>query len=263
MDSPGMPSVPSLEWLRSEIEGFVSEWRRKRGKDYWQRPLVGVASAEDPLFGRLGSVVDPGHALPCGLLPEARSVVVFFLPFDRALGEANDREQPLACRAWAESYVETNLLIRKIGGHLGRCLRRAGHAALATPATHEFDEEKLVSRWSHKHIGYIAGLGTFGRHHLLITEGGCCGRLGSLLTSAQIPATPRPVEERCLEKAGRTCLACVSKCRYGALLEDRFDRHACYRQCLENDAHYSDLPLVDVCGKCSCAVPCSYEIPGR
>jgi epoxyqueuosine reductase QueG len=199
--------------------------------------------------------------MPGDLLKGVHSVIVFFLPFLPALGEANDRQKGLASRGWAESYVETNLLIRKIGSHLGRSLRKAGHSGLATPATHNFDEERLVSEWSHKHVGYIAGLGTFGHHHLLITEAGCCGRLGSVLTSAEIPATRRTEEERCLERAGGQCLACVSKCRYMALFNTSFDRQACYRQCLRNDAHYSDLPLVDVCGKCSCEVPCSYEIP--
>jgi len=136
-----------------------------------------------------------------------------------------------------------------------------GFDASTTPATHNFDEKKLVSRWSHKHLGYIAGLGTFGTHHLLITRAGCCGRLGSLVTSMALPPSSRPQEEWCLHKQGRRCSACLSKCVYGALGESTFDRRACYRQCLENDAHYTDLPLVDVCGKCGCNVPCSYGIP--
>jgi len=259
MDSSARESVPSLEWIRSEIEGYLADWRQRRGRDYWRGPRVGIAAAGDPLFLQLGRAVDPGHAMPRDLLKEARSVIVFFLPFSPALGMDNGEKKGLASRSWAEAYVETNLLIRKIGGHLARCLRGAGHVALATPATHNFDEEKLVSSWSHKHVGYIAGLGTFGHHHQLITEAGCCGRLGSLLTSMEIPATPRPGEEWCLQKAGRPCLVCVSNCRYGALFETRFDRQACYRQCLVNDSHYSDLPLVDVCGKCACNVPCSHE----
>ena len=261
MDSPDRDSVPPLEWIRSEIEGYLADWRQRRGLDSWRGARVGIASADDPLFSRLGRAVDPGHAMPGDLLQGARSVVVFFLPFTTDLGKANGGKKGLASRSWAEAYVETNLLIRKIGGHLGRRLRGAGHTALATPATHNFDEEKLVSGWSHKHVGYIAGLGTFGHHHQLITEAGCCGRLGSLLTSMELPPTPRPGEEWCLEKAGQPCLACASKCRYGALFEARFDRQACYRQCLVNDRHYSDLPLVDVCGKCACEVPCSHEIP--
>ncbi len=261
MASAARSSVPPLEWIRSEIEGYLSGWKQRRGRDYWRRPLVGVASAEDPLFSQLDRAVDPSHAMPRDLLKGARSVIVFFLPFLEDLGKANGEKKGLASRDWAEAYVETNLLIRKIGSHLARCVRGAGYTARATPATHNFDEEKLVSGWSHKHLGYIAGLGTFGHHHQLITKAGCCGRLGSLLTSMEIPATPRPGEEWCLQKAGKECFACVARCRYGALFEAHFDRQACYRQCLVNDAHYTDLPLVDVCGKCACGVPCSYEIP--
>ena len=175
MDSVPRDSVPSMAGLRLEIEGHMEDWRQRREKDYWGRPRVAVASADDPLFDRLGRVVDPGHAMPGDLLQGVRSVVVFFLPFDRALGESNDRHGRLASPGWAEAYVETNLLIRKIGTHLGRCLRKAGHSARNTAATHNFDEELLVSGWSQKHVAYIAGLGTLGHHHLLITEAGCCG----------------------------------------------------------------------------------------
>jgi hypothetical protein len=116
VDSSGRDSVPSMEWIRSEIEGYLADWRQRRGQDYWRGPRVGIAAADDPLFSQLGRAVDPSHAMPRDLLK-------------------------------------------------------------------------------------------------------------------------------------------------GALFETRFDRQACYRQCLANDAHYSDLPLVDVCGKCASQVPCSHEIP--
>jgi epoxyqueuosine reductase QueG len=157
--------------------------------------------------------------------------------------------------------VATNQLIRGINTHLDALMENAGYRSAVTPATHNFDEKKLVSRWSHKHLGYIAGIGTFGHHHQLITASGCCGRLGSLVTQMPLPPTPRPAEQWCLVKAGRDCQACVAKCPCGALSERDFNRRRCYAQCLTNDAHYKDLPLVDVCGKCGCQVPCSYGIP--
>lgn len=158
-------------------------------------------------------------------------------------------------------YVDTNQVIAQICEHLKEVLAQAGHQSAVTPATHNFDEEKLISRWSHKHLGYIAGLGTFGHHHQLITRSGCVGRLGSLVTSAPLPATPRPNTEWCLAKTGRECLACVARCRFGALKKDGFDRHKCYAQCLATNKHFDDLPLVDVCGKCACEVPCSHAVP--
>jgi len=247
--------------LRAEIEGVVDERRGDNGEDYWQGALVGVASAEDPLFKELRRVVDPEHAMPGDILSGARSVIVYFLAFRESLGKENGQQRAFAARRWAEAYTSTNGLIESINLHLKTCLEKSGYAAALTPATHNFDEKRLVSRWSHKHLAFIAGLGTFGHHHLLITQAGCCGRLGSLATTLPLPPTARPRGELCLQKAGHPCFACVAKCRYAALHKTHFDRHACYRQCLRNDSHYSDLPLVDVCGKCACEVPCSYQVP--
>lgn len=251
-----------ITWLRNLIAEFIVDWRQSQGaNDYWLPCLVGVASAKDPMLEELKRVVDPDHAMPNEILAGAESIIVFFLPFKRWLGEQNDGHGVLAAQSWAESYITTNLLIGAINEHLQACLKDKGHEAAVTPATHNFDEEKLISRWSHKHLAYVAGLGTFGHNQLLITSSGCCGRLGSLVTTMPLPATTRPDTEWCLQKAGHGCLACVSKCKYGALHKTRFNRQACYRQCLKNDAHYSHLQLVDVCGKCACEVPCSYQIP--
>jgi epoxyqueuosine reductase QueG len=263
-----MPQVKStrkphpLEWLQREIAVAMKSWKEEwGGDDYWREPLVSVASADDPLFGKLKEVVDPQHAMPQDLLSEAKSVIVFFLPFQRWVGKENAKAEIFAAHSWAECYVTTNKLIASVNDRLRERLEQMGREASVTPATHNFDEEKLVSRWSHKHLAYIAGLGTFGHNSLLITEAGCCGRLGSLVTDMALPPTERPGKEHCLTKAGKRCLACVKKCKYGALHETHFDRHACYKQCKRNDAHHSDLPLVDVCGKCGCGLPCSHRIP--
>jgi epoxyqueuosine reductase QueG len=251
-----------LEQLKERASRLASTWGRERIQGtIWRSPLMAVASADDPLFSRLCAAVAPDHAMPTDLLPGVRSVLAFFIPFTQELGQQNDREPEFASRSWAEAYVLTNRLIHAVNEELSAAIRERGFEVAATPATHNFDERRLVSGWSHKHVGFIAGLGTFGSHHWLITEAGCCGRLGSLLTTMDLPPTPRPEVEYCLLKAGKRCGGCFKKCRYDALLPDHFDRHACYRQCLVNDAHYSDLPLVDVCGKCGCEVPCSYGIP--
>ena len=255
-------SNESVAWLRDLIAEFVVDWKQSQGtSDYWKSPLVAAASAQDPMLGELKSAVDPWHAMPDEILQGARSIIVFFLPFQPWLDEQNDAHGILAAPSWAESYIATNRLIGAINEHLRARIKDRGHQAAVTPATHNFDEEKLVSRWSHKHLAYFAGLGTFGHNHLLITSSGCCGRLGSLVTTMPLQPTKRPKTEWCLQKAGHKCLACVVKCKYGALHKIRFNRQVCYRQCLKNDAHYSRLPLVDVCGKCACEVPCSHEIP--
>lgn len=252
----------SLDTVRHEISAFISDWKRRENIDFWLEPLVACADPLDPLFHKLREVAVPDHAMPQEILAEAKAVIVFFIPFRPEFGRENDSAGFHASRSWAVLYFKTNELIRGISEHLQARLDRLGFKAETTPATHNFDEKRLVSRWSHKHLGYIAGLGAFGLNHLLITRAGCCGRLGSLVTTAPFAPTPRPAREYCLEKAGRECSACVAKCVYGALKgPEQFDRHVCYAQCLVNDSHFSDLPLVDVCGKCACEVPCSYSAP--
>lgn len=252
---------PIQNMLLQEISSTVSRLAAAQNQNLWRTPLLGIASASDSLFEKLSQAIDPTHAMPEDLLPGAQSVLVFFLPFEERLGKENDSAGFHAARSWAQAYVTTNELIKEICERLKVFIETSGYSACVTPATHNFDETKLISRWSHKHLAYIAGLGTFGHHRLLITPSGCCGRLGSLVTTMPIPPTPRPEKEFCLVKTGYECLACVAKCTYEALSETAFDRHRCYKQLLVNDAYHGDLPLVDVCGKCACEVPCSYCAP--
>jgi hypothetical protein len=78
----------------------------------------------------------------------------------------------------------------------------------------------------------------------------------------ELKPTARPNEEFCLLEAGGRCLACVFTVRDQGSAKERL-RPPCllHRQCLATDAPFSDLPFVDVCGKCACSVPCSYEVP--
>jgi hypothetical protein len=117
-------------------------------------------------------------------------VIAYFLPFDPAIPRSNHRGT-FSSEAWAVAYIETNRLIAGINERINGLLEHAGFRGTRLPATHNFDEEQLMSDWSHKHVAYIAGIGSFGHHHMLITDKGCCGRLGSVVTDAAIVPTPR------------------------------------------------------------------------
>jgi epoxyqueuosine reductase QueG len=123
-----------------------------------------------------------------------------------------------------------------------------------------------MARWSHKHLGYLAGLGRFGTHRMLITPAGCAGRLGSLVTEAELGDHPLiRTKEACLLKAGKKCGKCMKACPVQALEQDGFDRHRCWNRLNENRhtlASFSDLPLsTHVCGKCAALMPCSFKNP--
>ncbi|GBF33883.1 iron-sulfur cluster-binding protein [Desulfocucumis palustris] len=251
--------------VKDQIEAFVTKYivsyRGNNSKaDFWGAPLFAYADANDPLFLELKHIISPTHLLPAELLPDSKTVIAYFIPFNKPVVDSNVAGE-MSSEQWANGYIETNKLIVGINEALSKELKKQGYQSVILPPTHNFDENTLISDWSHKHIGYIAGLGTFGLHQMLITEKGCCGRLGSLVTDAVIEPTPRPVQEYCLYKHNKTCRRCVARCFSGALKTEAFDRHRCYELLLENHRHHNRKELADVCGKCVSIVPCSFQRP--
>jgi epoxyqueuosine reductase QueG len=225
----------------------------------YREPLAAFVAADDPRFAELKRVVHPSHMLPGDLLPGARSVVSFFLPFDERVVEANARERERVAREWAVAYVETNALIGRINAALIEQLAERGIRAAAEPATHNFDPLTLVSRWAHKSVAVIAGLGSFGLHHLVITDAGCAGRFGSLALDAEIAPSNLPPQERCLYFHDGSCLECVLRCPAGALDErGEIDKHRCRAHCHAVSEGFKDLGDAHVCGKCSFG-PCALK----
>jgi len=244
-----------------EIENFVEEYQKKNDiATSWGVPLVGFAEATDPIFDQLKTAVSPTHAVPQDLLTNAGTVVSFFLPFPKSVTSTNIKER-LSSPEWAVSYIETNELIKQLSLHLTEVFADAGEEVVTIPATHNWIKEKLISNWSHRHVAFIAGLGRFGLNNMLITDRGCCGRIGSLITSAVIDPDARPEEESCLYKYDGSCKKCVRKCVNEALFEDSFDRFRCYDQLLKNVEEHKSVGYADVCGKCLAAVPCSHINP--
>ena len=255
-----MPIPPAIEELRARLSDLVATASPASGRRWWREPLLAAAPA-DGRFLELKRIVSPDHALPGDLLSGAMAVVVYFIPFQPELLRAN-AGGTMAIHDWGLAYVETNALIGQVNAALADLFRQAGFAAAVTPATHNYDQERLMSAWSHKHLGHLTGLGRFGRNCQLITPAGCGGRLGSLVTTAPLRDAPLTSDEHdCLDRAGRPCLACAAKCPAGAISADGFDRFRCNAHLIENDHLLGDLPSTHVCGTCQAMVPCSLRNP--
>lgn len=259
--------------MREEIRNFIQEYIARENAQHpdtplWKNPLSAFLRADDPGLEYLKHSVSPNHLLPSDILQEARSIICYFIPFTEAIVKSNIPGR-LASREWAEAYILTNALIGRINTGLAALLSSRGYETGLIPATHNFNEETLVSDWSHRHLAHLAGLGSFGINNMLITDNGCCGRLGSIVTTWDSGPSPAPdgtsqgLKEKCLKKRNGSCGVCLSRCVHKAYPGGSFNRFICYEMCLENARVHQEAGYADVCGKCLTGLPCSMTDPSQ
>jgi epoxyqueuosine reductase QueG len=227
----------------------------------YRAPIIGYVSADDPRFVQLSSLTGFRHLIPDELLPGARSVVCFFLPFAPEIAYANTRDKERVAREWALAYQETNALIEQITSRLKTELSRCGVRSAAEPPTGNYTTRELRSHWSHKSIAVLTGIGSFGLNHLVITDSGCAGRFGSLVIDTDVSFEKPEPKERCEYYVLGTCMDCIKACPVSAISEDgSFDRRVCWQQLQKNIGEFLDIGyVVKVCGKCAVMGPCALE----
>ena len=264
--------MQNREMVFDRIKAFVRDYKNiHETATSWGIPICGVADANDRLYTELKKIVGPWHLLPSEILPQAQSVVVFFIPLAHSIVNSNIEGEESSLE-WDTAYLETNLLIAETVNDLCSKIEERGYKATKIPPTSDNEIEKnngdpsLTSCWSQRSSAYIAGIGTFGINNMIITEQGCCGRIGSFVTEWKLPPTPRPDTEYCLYKLNGSCAECVKRCPCKALyLKDgqaRYDKIRCKAQV---DKFIRTLPLgaADTCGKCKAPLPCSFTNPSK
>ncbi len=245
----------------NEIESYVAEFVQKNDYyTFYREPIVRYSSTKNPLLTDIKRITHSKHYLPQDILENARSVIAYFIPFNKNVVQSNI-EGKYASELWSKAYIHCNKLIEELNQNLSNFIEQRGYECKSISATHNFDEQTLVSYWSHKHIAYICGLGTLGLHNMLITSKGCCGRLSSLVTSIPASIIPDINDEFCLYKQHKTCTMCVKQCVNQSLQTCTFNRFHCYEQCRLNEKLFEHLGKADVCGKCMVGLPCSISIP--
>ena len=265
--------------IRQYIEQFVQSYQgRVEIATRYGQPLVGFADACHPYIQNLPHLIGPSHELPQNILPDARIIIAYFVPFTRDIARSN-MTGILASAEWARAYEETNALFAELNGALidfihakaGQTCSPAAHAAI-TPKATTFDQRKLISDWSQRHIAYAAGLGTFGINNMLLTKHGCCGRFSTVVTNLELTPDAPADEEYCLYKKNGSCGICVKHCPTGALTTEGYDRFKCYELCQENAKIYTEFGSSytnedgtgansvgsEVCGKCITGSPCAF-----
>lgn len=253
------------EIIKKWIEDYIADYPKKNNVETrWRKPIVGIASAEDPLYKELKKIIGPTHSLPSDIVPGAKSVIAFFVPFEKEIVTSNIPEEE-SSREWDYAYIETNQMLGHLTEYLYEQITKIGYHASNLPPTYNYDEKLLISDWSHRSSAYIAGIGTFGINNMLITESGCCGRLGSVITDWELPADFRPEEEFCLYKAKGICGKCLGRCVNNAFSKVDgnivFDKYKCNEQIYQKIIPQWPIGPGDTCGKCMCGIPCSLVNP--
>ena len=249
------------QWLIDYVAAYPEKYNEIA---IWREPIMACAPA-DGRFLRLKEISVADHALPADLLSDAKSVVVWFIPFKHHI-QMDNTGGTYPSLSWGRAYLATNDMIDRIGSAMKDFIEQKGGAVALTPATHNFDEERMVSRWSHKHLGHLAGLGRYGTNCQLITPEGCSGRMGSVVTNLALGDHPLvTADELCLIKAGKKCGKCITSCPIAALSEDGMDRSLCHARLRENYHLLMEpdgLPeTTSVCAKCQVGMPCSHRSP--
>ncbi|MDW7711313.1 MAG: hypothetical protein SCH98_12655 [Deferrisomatales bacterium] len=270
--------------LREEIERFVRESPENRKKSgpgpYFDAPLVGFASARDPLFAEYKEIIGGFHLTPEEVFEDAfgpgalteGTVVCWVLPVAREVRESNRREERLPSRDWAHTRNFGEQFNDALRRQVVAFLERAGHRAVAphlSPRWKRIDDTPvgIASTWSERHAAYAAGLGTFSLNDALISPRGIAHRLGSVVTDAVLEPTPRTAldyRENCLSCRGEDCGVCITRCPAGAISEAGHDKDACrlysYGTVMDAVGEHYGVEIAG-CGLCQTRVPCEARIP--
>ena len=89
-----MTNTITADDLREFAAKLVNDEPQRLGSDgWWQTPLLATAPI-DSRFDQLSLIAADDHLHPRDLLPTAKSVIVFFIPFQKELVKENKKGEP-------------------------------------------------------------------------------------------------------------------------------------------------------------------------
>ncbi len=249
-------------------------------RPFFAEPLVGFASATDPLFTQYKTIIGDFHLTPQELLAQSdggatwqpATVISWVLPVTLATRLTNREESTYPSKAWGQTRGFGEKFNAALRTHIVEYLRGLGCQAAAPQllsAWQRFTETPvgIASSWSERHAAYAAGLGTFSLNDALITPKGIAHRLGSVITDLVLTPSPRlypGLRSNCLYFREESCGLCIERCPVGALSVDGHDKNKCCQ-------HVYGTVLAAVgesygvaeagCGLCQTKVPCEGRIP--
>ncbi len=278
------------EYIGQKIKDFVATSPASRLAfldDYmmWDEPLVRFADGDDDIFTEYKDIIGPVHLTPREALaaafekppeelPDRLSVISWILPITEETRKSNRIEKTAPSRLWSHTRYYGEMLNEKLREHLVDGLTQAGYLAAAPHGASYFkmhsNEKGPYSNWSERHIAYAAGQGTFSLSDGFITERGIAHRCGSVVTSLELPPSPRTAAgpfSNCLAYVGVNCQSCINRCPAEAISEEGHDKKKCQQYLAGlgypssmKDGYKNDTSVAG-CGLCQVKVPCEDRNP--
>jgi hypothetical protein len=152
------------------------------GEKIFDEPLVGFIRGDNPIFQEYKSIIGPHHFNPEEIMkwqaenngvpaPKAEdlSVVSFIMPIARITKDENAAMKEWPSKRWAQMRLLGEIFSQIIVREIVTLLMSKGVLAVSPDVTPMFNKKRYpkvgwASPWSHRHMAYAAGLGTFGMH---------------------------------------------------------------------------------------------------
>jgi epoxyqueuosine reductase len=176
------------------------------------REFILSLGVDDVEFANVDDYNSPKSYEITKFLPDAQSIIVL------AFKVPSSCESPSKSVA-LNSYLDLGMFARNASYRVARFLESRFGAKIANiPLSTPYEihnDRKAIADFSHRHAAVTAGLGTFGRHNLVIhPRFGTRVNFTSIITNLNLQPSPRPNEDLCIH-----CNLCVENCPGGALDE--------------------------------------------
>lgn len=252
--------------------------------------IVGCCSGNDPIFEEYKKVVGPFHMTPTEAFTKFceiyklntngtnnLTVVAYILP----ISEKTKLENYQYSNNWpSERWAHTRLYGEKCNQKLQQFLVSEIKKEFNFNATAPMTETKLfkiyrkhksvrqgvwASTWSHRHMCFASGLGSFGLSDGFINEKGKAMRCGSIIVDFKLPSDagkrPKDPYAYCIK-----CGDCIKRCPVKAIsFEQGHNKQACSEKVMSTIPYIAENYNISIyaCGLCQVNVSCSNKIPRR
>jgi len=258
-------------FIQHSQDNYISEEtaisKHVSGLKLYDAPIFAFGAADDEYFNLLKqpSAIGEHFMLPKEWLPQAKTVISYFLPFSEEVRIGNSKNMTWPSEEWLHARIEGQSLLIKLCMHIKSELKNAGQESLIPAMDGRFwsnadgpeHEVKFTSSWSERHVAFVCGLGTFGLSKGLITKKGMAGRFGSIITELYLPPDAREYQD--IYEYCSMCGICAKNCPVNAISRENGKNHTICSTFLD-ETMIKYHPRYG-CGKCQVHVPCETKIP--